>query len=612
MDQKTTTAGALLIKSMLPTKEARDNYDLYRPLDKGGIKALVNNLIEHGGDKSHETINDLAKLFFNKATEIGATTPLSDYVNDSPEREAIIQEFEVKVGHVLNDPSLSRQEKANELNSLAFQYGKGKLSKQNLEYLVGRGSTAARMAMTGARGNPMQLQQGTASPLMALDVKNNPIPLVIHHSFAEGLTNAEHLAMSYGGRASTVLSQLSTSLPGALFKKLTPAVMHEVITETDCGSKTGVPTSTADKLSCIGRFEAKTNREITPAYLKELVGANKKEVLARSPLTCQAKSGLCQKCYGLAANGHLPEIGFNVGVIASQSVSEVLTQAMLSTKHQGGVAGRSRNPYEEASNLLVNPQQNFFDEATLATKNGTVTSIKETALKDHEIYVGDVKHYVPNIQKVNVLVGDEVKVGDSLSTGTINPRQLTSLVGIGAGRVLLAKELRKVYSRDTDLDPRHFDVIARNLIKYVKVEDPGESGFLPGDKIDIGQLQKHLMEDSKDIPIVGAEGKLLAKQTLEITPGTTLTKNHLDYLSSNGVTSVPVSSSDIKVTPLVPGLNMMKLLDKNWVSKLAFNHLSDTIRSAAALGQSSQVHSNDPIAAYMMGTDFGEGEHGKY
>lgn len=604
-----TTPGALLIKQMMPTPEAKANFNLYKPLNKNGIKDLVNMLIEHGGNKGHETINDLAKLFFNKATEIGSTTPLSDYENDSDERQAMFSEFEQKISEILAK-KLPKMEQARELDKLSQQIS-GKLSRHNLEYMVSRGSTAARMAMTGARGNPAQLQQGTASPLMAQDVKGLPIPVAIKHSFAEGLSNAEHLAMSYGGRASTVMSQLSTEKPGALFKKLTPAVFHEVITEPDCGTKTGIPIQLNDKLSCIGRYEAGSNKLIDEAYWKELHADGRKTVIARNPMTCKAKEGICQKCYGLNASGQLPHIGQNVGVIAAQSVSEVLTQAMLSTKHQGGVAGRQRNPYEEANNILSNPA-NFQDEATISTVNGRVEKIEQTSLKDWEITVSGKKHFVSNIQEPVVKLGDIVRVGDALSTGTLNPRVLTSLKGAGAGRVYLANKMREVYSRNAQLDPRHFDVIARNMIKYHEIDDPGDSGFLPGDRVDVGQIERYLEENSQMMPLEKAEGKTLASRTLDLTPGTVLTKNHLDDLRNNGVTQVNVSNSTLSVKPIVPGLQSLKFLDKNWISKLSFNKLHTTIREAAALGQSSPVHGTEPITAYTMGTEFGEGDGGRY
>lgn len=603
-----TTAGAIQIKHMLPTQEARDRFDINKPLDKSGMKNLVNLLIQHGGPNSHETINDLTKLFFNKATEIGATTPLSDYENDSEERQLEFSEFEHKVSQILKK-NLSKLDQAKELSVLAAS-ARHSMEKHNLEYMLSRGSTAAKMAQTGARGNPMQLGQGTASPMMAADVKGMPIPVAIKHSFAEGLSGAEHLAMSYGGRASTVLSNLSTSLPGALFKKLTPSVFHEVITEADCGTKNGIPIPTADKLSCIGRFEAGTNHLIDSRYYKEL-HSDKKTVVVRNPMTCRAKDGICQKCYGLAANGQVPNIGINVGIIAAQSVSEVLTQAMLSTKHTGGVAGRTRNPYEEASNLLSNPE-NFQDEATISTTNGKVTAKHQTSLKDWEITVGDHKHFIPNFQEPLVEVGHKVRIGDPLSTGTINPEKLVALKGAGAGRIYLANQLRAIYSKNAQLDPRHFDVIARNMIKYNVVNDPGESGFLPGEKIEIGQVEDYLFKHSKNVSLQNAVGKTLSKRLLDLTPGTVLTQNHIDDLVEHGVKEIPVSTSELSTTALVPGLQSLKLLDKNWVSKLSFNHLHKTIIEAGALGQKSPIHSTEPVTSYVVGNEFGEGEKGRY
>jgi DNA-directed RNA polymerase subunit beta' len=604
-----TTPGALLLKEMMPTPEAKEHFNLHKPLNKNGMKDLVNMLIEHGGSKGHETINELSKLFFNKATEIGATTPLSDYENDSDERQAMFSEFETKVAEILAK-KLPRLEQAKELDKLS-QNMSGRLSKHNVEYMVARGSTAARMALTGARGNPAQLQQGTASPLMASDVRGMPIPVAIKHSFAEGLSNAEHLAMSYGGRASTVMSQLSTEKPGALFKRITPAVFHEVITEPDCGTKQGIAIPLSDKLSCIGRYEAVTNYLITDRYVKELQSEGKKTLVARNPMTCRTKEGLCQKCYGLNAAGNVPYIGQNVGVIAAQSVSEVLTQAMLGTKHQGGVAGRQRNPYEEANNILSNPE-NFQDEATIAKVNGTVEKIEQTSLKDWEITVAGQKHFVQNIQEPIVKVGDRIRIGDALSTGTLNPRVLTQLKGAGAGRVYLANKMREVYSRNAQLDPRHFDIIARNMIKYHEIVDPGDSGFMPGEKIDVNQLENYLEHNSKSVALSNAEGKTLATRTLDLTPGTVLTKNHIEDLAKQGLSDVKVSDSGVVVRPLVPGLQSLKFMDKNWVSKLSFNRLHSIIQEAAALGQSSPVHSTDPIAAYVMGTEFGEGDKGKY
>jgi DNA-directed RNA polymerase subunit beta' len=285
---------------------------------------------------------------------------------------------------------------------------------------------------------------------------------------------------------------------------------------------------------------------------------------------------------------------------------------MLSTKHQGGVAGRARNPFEEASNLLNNPKENFQDEATISTQNGKVESVSKTALNDHEIAINGVNHFVSRIQDPTVSVGDSVKIGDPLSTGTINPRELVGLKGSGAGRVYISNKMRSIYSRDTSLDPKHFDVIARNMVKHVVITDPGTSGFLPGDTVEIGQLNKYYNENNEEVPLEKAEGKVLAKGSLELTPGTLLSKNHIEYLKGEGVSKVKVDKDGLKVNPIVPGLQTNKLLDKNWVSRLSFSHLGKSIQEAASLSESSPIHSTDPIAPYLVGREFGEGERGRY
>lgn len=608
MTDRYTTPGALLLKSQLPTEEAKQNFDLYRPLDKGGIGDLVSVLLKHGGPDAHETINDLGKTFFNKATEVGATTPLSDYINESDERQAIVDEFSGKVAQILGK-KLPKAEENAALADITGQYNK-KIEKQNLDYLVAKGSMAAKMAKTGARGNPSQLAVGTSTPLMSPNLKGEIVPIVIKSSFAKGLSPAEQLSMSYMGRGSTVMSQLSTALPGALFKRLSPTVFHETITIDDCGTKNGIIIPIADKKSAIGRYTAETNRLIDESMYKEFVTSGKKDIKVRSPMTCEAHEGVCKHCYGLMGNGHLPDIGENVGVIAAQSVSEVLTQAMLGTKHKASVGERKGNAYEQASNLLNNPTENFKDEATISNINGKVSMIKQTPLGDWNVFVNEKNHFVPRSQALKVEVGNEVKKGDALSTGTINPRKLVSLKGLGDGRMYVAHELRGIYGGG--LDPRHFEIISRNLLKHVEVHDPGETGFMPGQRLTVNTVQKYLENHNKEVPLDKAEGSVLAHAVHELTAGTLLDGNQIEKLKERGVDKVKVSTSGLKVTPIVPGLQTAKMLDENWISRLSFSRLKDTLKESAALGAESDVHSTDPITPYIIGNEFGEGDDGRY
>ena len=606
--EKFTTPGAIKLKHSMPTEATKQSYDLYRPLDKGGVSKVVASLLKDGGPGGIPKINDLGKLFFNKATEIGASTPLSDYINESDERQAIIKEFDHLATQIMISDA-SKADKNNQLAELTGKYNK-KIEDQNVDYLISRGSVAAKMAKTGARGNKSQLATGTSTPLMSINMSGAMIPIVIEHSFAQGMSPAEHLALSYMGRGSTVMSQLSTSLPGALFKKLSPTVFHEVITVSDCGTHNGIMVPIDDRKNLVGRFLAGLNTLIDEKEYKDLKNDGHTSLKVRSTMTCEAKEGVCQKCFGLMANGKLPEIGTNVGVIAAQSVSEILTQAMLSTKHKATVGERKGNPYIWAANLLNNPSENFKDEATISTSNGKVTAITKSELGDTHVYVDNVPHFVPIDQKLHVQVGDKVKIGQPLSTGTINPRKLVDLRGLGAGRQYMAEELRNIYGGD--LDPRHFELISKNLLKYVEVKDPGNTDLLTGDIVDINSIRPQLEDKAGETPVDKAEGGVLAKGILSLTPGTYLDFNHIQDLKDQGIHSVYLVGNGLKVTPKVPGLQTAKMLDKNWVSKLSFSRLRDTLREGASVGATSAIHSTDPIASYMMGNEFGEGQNGKY
>lgn len=605
---KYTTAGAILMKHSMPTELAKKNFDVYKVLDKGGMGEMINMLLKDGGPQAHEHINNLGKLFFNTATEIGASTPLSDYINESDERQAIIDEFDHKVHKIYADGK-GKSDTNLELAKLTGEYNK-KIEKQNLAYLLSKGSTAAKMAKTGARGNASQLATGTSTPLMSTNSRGELVPLVIKSSFAKGMTPAEQLAMSYMGRGNTVLTQLSTALPGALFKRLGPTVFHDTITIDDCKTLNGVNYPVSDKKAVLGRVEVGTNRLIDDGFYRDLVMSHVKTVKIRSALTCEAHSGICRKCYGLMGNGKWPNIGENVGVIAAQSISEVLTQAMLSTKHKSTVGERRGNAYEQAANILNNPENSFKDEATIATRNGKVDRIHKTPLGDYEVFIDSERHFVPRIQGLLVKQGDPIESGQKLSTGVINPRKLINLRGMGEGRKYLSSELRDIYGGG--LDPRHFDIVSRNLLKYVTVDHPGDTGHLPGDVLTLDMVAKDLQSQAHNVHVDNAEGRTLAKGVLELTPGTVLDGNHIKNLKEQGVDKVNVSSTGLKVSPVVPGLQTSKLLDKNWISRLSFAKLKNTIQEAAALGSSSDVHSTDPITPYILGNEFGEGTEGRY
>lgn len=610
-EPKTISAGALLIRSKLPDS-VKPFYDPSKPLDKAGVASLMENIVKHGGEHAHTTIQDLSDLFFYKATEHGYTTPLSDYQNESKDRAHMLDEFQHKVREVQENKRLSEREKNERLNDLSGEWAK-KIWDHNLSYMVNKGSTAGLMAMTGARGNKMQFGQGTASPIMAQDIKGNPLAIAIKSSFAEGLKPAEHIAMSYGGRASTVKTQLSTSKPGALFKEIAPNVFHEVVVETDCGTQNGIVVPVTDKVRVMNHTVAGTHTVITEPKYKEILASGIQNIKIRTPLTCEAKQGVCQHCYGFDSYGGFPRIGQNVGVIAAQSVSEVLTQAMLSTKHKGGVAGKNRDAYEEVDNI-IHLKENFMNEAVVAHLNGVVQSVTTDSLNAKHVTINGVEHFVPSNQDVVVKKGESIKSGDRVSTGVIHPRKVVELKGLGAGRRYFSEALRDAYGVANDkLDPRHFDLLSRNILKYVDVAHPGDTELMPGQRIDISHLQDVLSEDERDAPVDdNLIGKKLSRAILELTPGQVLDRNHIEYLISHGVHSVKISRSGLEVVPVIKGVMTSKLSDPNWMSRLALNRQEASLIEAASRREKAKIHGTDPVTSYVLGKEFGEGGSGLY
>lgn len=603
-------AGALRIKQLLP-EGSKAEFDLVKhiPMDKGGVNKLISNIIRNGGKDAGNGISRVSTEFYHQATQQGYSTPLDDYYNDSEDRDVLMQEYKSKVDQI-NLKTMSQRATEDALNEVTTQYG-DLLKNQNLAFMLSKNSTAAKMALTGARGNPHQLQQGTSTPLMSKDIKGTPIPVAITSSFAEGLSPPEQLAMSYWGRGNTVSAQLATSKPGAMFKSITPNVYHEVITVPDCHTQNGEMVRIDDKRKVMNRYEAGTDHIIDESYYKDMKISGKKSIKVRGVMTCEAFDGICQKCYGKDSRAGLPDIGENVGVLAAQSASEVLTQMVLSTKHDAK-AGKGAKPFDTVSNLLTNPGT-FKNKATLATLNGKVTDIIKTPLNDHKVFINGAEHFVPKERDLNVKVGSMVSVGQEISNGIANPRELVSLRGIGEGRRYMADTLRSIYEGEgNDLDTRHFDILAKNMIKHVEVIHPGNTDYLPGQKVNINVLQKELQGDMEEIPLSAATDRVLAKGVLHMTPGTTLDANHMQELTTHGVSHVMVSKSNLGVVPIVPGLNSVKSLDENWVSKLAARDLGKTIKTGVALGHSSEISSTDPIAAYIMGANFGDGRDGRY
>ena len=432
------------------------------------------------------------------------------------------------------------------------------------------GNAFQQWAYSGARGSSSQVMQMLASPTVVSDPKDRVIPFLINKSYNEGLTPAEYWISSYGTRKGVVSAKLSVAPGGALAKELVSNVLDVVISCNDCGTKDGVEFPIGDTNDIIDRFEAGTNRHIDARYYEKLKAEHKLKVKVRSVITCKAKNGVCQMCFGHNEMGKLPEIGNNVGVASAQALSEPLTQMGLSAKHTAGSAAQESVGLTEISKFFQMPNQ-YAGGAVTSQTTGTVTKVTPAPAGGTNIMVGTKKYHISPGRKLIVGIGDKVSAGDLLTDGMPNVAQIVPHKGIAFGRQLLVNAAHDLYSRaGVKSIKRNFEVMARGLVNYVEVSDAGDFGdeFPLGDIVDYNEVQAEIAaHPEKKAPILKP-----------VQRGTTYASHEKhDWMASFGT----------------------KYLQRNLIENAARNSKSDT-------------HSYSPIPAYARAKEFGKGVAGRY
>jgi len=488
------------------------------------------------------------------------------------------------------------------------------LPKKLVEELAQKGNSFAYMIKSKARGKPNQLLQMLVSPIMFSDAKGRPFPFTIKRSFAEGLSPEEYFAASVGARKGIVMTQLATSEPGALSKELLANVADLVVTEIDCGTKKGMRFP-IDSDFVLDRYLAhdhgrwKRNTLVTPEVRDAMKKEGWKELEVRTPLTCLAKDGVCAYCLGPVGDRKLPEIGFNAGVTAGQTITEPLTQFVLSFKHTGGLVGAGDNAFEQVKRVLHAPKS-FKGKAVLAQKSGTVTKIEKSPVGGHFIYVGNVEHYIPSGQEPTVKVGDRVEVGDILSTGIASPREIAEKKGLHAARQYIATALHQIYERQgIDIHPKAFEAVARAITKYVKVEDPGETPLAKGEILDYDALKRYLGSFVKTVPRSKAVGKPLARNYGPYGAGEKVTREMLKNLPQRVEV---IEAEGLKLTPYIPPLQKAHLYTNDWLVGMSRSELKRVLLEGAWHGKVSKYRWYHPLPAWVQGATFGQGERGAY
>jgi hypothetical protein len=475
------------------------------------------------------------------------------------------------------------------------------------------------MARSGGRGSMAQLMKTVASPVVSTSSKGEEVPWLITKSYSQGLSSADAWVTGAESRRNAIASTGSVVEPGAVAKVVVTNMENLVITIPDCRTTMGVLLPTGDQT--LDRYLARTESGyaagelVTPQVLSDLKKKGATRILVRSPSTCTADDGVCQKCMGLNEWGKPFQIGSNVGVRSAQALTEPLTQFALNAKHGVRMAGgRSRAPSGLTGfRTYTEIPKSFTDRAALSEMDGVVTSVAKAPQGGWNIKVGTKNYYIPPGLRPIVKERQKVEAGDALSDGTPMPDDVMRLKGVGAGRQYMADSLTSLYNRQgVDIDRRHSELLARSAMNYVKITSDPTNTFIRGDVVNFKDVQKAYKKDTTEVPLKDAKGKLLGDGILHFTVGTRVTDSVLKELKDAGIQSISVSKSAPKFDPLMKSIIQTPLLSDDWMSRLSHRYLRKTLVEGAGMGAMSDYASTSPSVAFAMGTPFGTGENGKY
>ena len=363
---------------------------------------------------------------------------------------------------------------------------------------------------------------------------------------------------------------------GALNKALLSVTRRTIVVEDDCDTKKFIVEETNSKDS-LDRFLAvnipgigKRNDLVDSATLLRLKSAKIRSIKVRSPLTCESPNGLCRHCYGLLPNGELPSIGENVGVQEGQALTERSTQLTMQTFHTGGTAlggGGIVGSFPRLKQLLEVPET-LSGKASLATATGTVSSIKKNAIGGNEVEIDGKVYTIPPEHKVTVQKGDVISKGQPISSGNIQPQELSKLTGHLPAQQYIVNELNNIYK--DEFNKKSFETVVRAVSDNAVVTDaPSRSGYYRGDRSSISELNS-----------------LNKKRT----------KEGLDL---------------IKYNPYFKSIETANVDQDDWLTRFTTNRIKQAVQEGVSKGSYANLHGKDPIPAYLYGDEFGKGKTGK-
>ena len=528
-------------------------------LKKRDVNEMVSDLVEaYGAPAVSEVLDAFKDLGFHYATQAGITVSKNNVVSP-PEKAAILERYEKETAAIQGqyDDGYITAEERHEAVTSHWNRATDEVAtamEDNLDEL----NPIFMMANSGARGSFKQIRQLAGMRGLMANPKGEIIERPIKANFMEGLSVLEYFISTHGARKGLADTALRTADSGYLTRRLVDVAQDVIVREEDCKTKEHIEMAlrkddgslndnlfgrlAAKKLETKrGRELLKRNQEITLADVEAIAEAFGEEEIAvpvRSTLKCEAESGVCRACYGVApATGSTVDIGDAVGIIAAQSIGEPGTQLTMRTFHTGGVAG------QDITQGLPRIVELFEARkpkglAQMAEADGKV-SIEETEKAVKVILTessGEEHAYgFPARTRLHVADGDKVEAGEQLNEGSLYPADLLAIRGRTETELYLVAEVQKVYrAQGVDINDKHIELIARQMLKKVRIESKGSTSLLPGQLEDRGSL-KRLNKKTKEEGGTPAKGE---EVILGITKASLATESFLSAASFQETTKV--------------------------------------------------------------------------
>jgi DNA-directed RNA polymerase subunit beta' len=607
-----TTAGQLLVNEVLPA----DMRDYTRKLDKKGTAKLLQEVAEKYPDQYREISKKLLDIGKIASTESGGYSFGINALELAPKAAKMREGIRREIDKLLTS-KMSDEDKQQKIVHL-LQKNTKDFENAIYEEAVATHNPLAMQILSGARGSPSNLRSNVGGDLLYENHHGQPIPIPVLRSYAQGLSPVEYWAGTFGTRKGVADLKFATQDAGFFGKQLNQASHRLVVTKHDAEIEDdnirGVPFPTDDPdnegaLLAQATDGFKRNTLLTPKILAELKSKGHDRILIRSPLVGgPPEGGLYARDVGVRERGSLPPTGDNVGMAAAQALAEPVTQAQISSKHTGGVAGAgSAISGFKYINQLVQVPKTFAGGASHAQIDGKVGAVYDAPAGGKYVMIGGTRHYVATGHEPKVRTGDVVEAGDVISEGLPNPAEIVRHKGIGEGRRYFVDIFRNVYKESGMKNHRrNIELLSRGLINHVRLIEPmGDYG--PDDVVPYDVLEHTYQPRDGHMIVSGraALGKYLERPVLHHTIGTQVRASMLKDFNRWGIKNVIVHNDPPPFEPQMIRAQETLVHDPDWMTRQLGMNLRKGLLTGAHRGAVSDEASTSFVPNLARSVDFG-------